>query len=191
MDAGRARRDGVHFQRMRNGLYAAAAIPVRHVLNLRQGFGEQFSAGGFLVDWSAPRPRLALVRVNRRGHSTWEVAKGKMEPGENPAATATREIREEMGISAALRVTRPLGIVRYGFYTRDGEPKLKTIFLYLVEADGPIESFAPAGAEGIDEVRWFDVDEALDALAHPSLRASIGRLVEALGERDAEVRGRA
>jgi RNA:NAD 2'-phosphotransferase (TPT1/KptA family)/ADP-ribose pyrophosphatase YjhB (NUDIX family) len=191
VDAARARREGVPFQRMRNGLYAAESIPVRHVLNLRAGFGEQCSAGGFLVDWSGAAPRVALVRVSRRGYSTWEVAKGKLELGENPAVTAAREIREEMGLASPVRATRSLGTVRYGYYTREGEPKLKTIFLYLLEADEVPAAFTPAVGEGIEEVRWFGIDEALDALAHPSLRGSIARFVQALRERDAELHGAA
>jgi hypothetical protein len=75
-----------------------------------------------------------------------------------------------------------VGTIRYGFSTPDGSPRLKTIYLYVLEADGPCQ-FAPARGEGIDEVRWFGLQEALDALAHPSLRGAISRLVGALAER--------
>ncbi len=182
VDAARARREGLRMERTRSGHYAAERIPVRHVLNLREGFAEQASAGGFLVDWQAGVPRVALIRVGRRGGATWEVAKGKLEPGETPAAAAAREVREEMGIACGVRVSAEVGSIRYGFSTPDGSPRLKTIYLYILEADGPCE-FAPASGEGIDAVRWFALQDALDALAHPSLRSAISRLVSALGDR--------
>jgi RNA:NAD 2'-phosphotransferase (TPT1/KptA family)/ADP-ribose pyrophosphatase YjhB (NUDIX family) len=186
VDAARARREGLRVERTRSGHYAAERIPVRHVLNLREGFAEQASAGGFLVDWQGGAPRVALIRVGRRGGATWEVAKGKLEPGETPAAAAAREVREEMGIGCAIRVSAEVGSIRYGFSTPDGSPRLKTIYLYVLEAEGPCE-FRPASGEGIDDVRWFALQEALDALAHPSLRSAIGRLVSALGDRAEEL----
>jgi len=187
VDAARARREGVPFTRTRAGQYYARSIPVRHVLNLREGFAEQASAGGFLVDWSAGRPRLALIRVIRRAGATWEVAKGKMEAGEAPAAAAVREVREEMGVEVPLAVSRALGSIRYGFSTPEGQPRLKTIHLFLIEPSGPIADFRPSTREGIEAVRWFGVDEAVQSLGHPSLRSSIGRLLAALDDRAAEL----
>lgn len=187
VDAARARRDGVQFERTRAGHFVAKSVPLRHVLNLRDGFAEQASAGGFLVEWSTGAPRIALIRVCRRGGSTWEVAKGKIEPGEAPQETAIREVREEMGVHAPVQVRGELGTIRYGFCTPDGSPRLKTIYLYVLEPTADVSSFAPATSEGIDAVRWFALEEALASLAHPSLRASIGRLLGALEERAAEL----
>ena len=188
VDAARARRDGIRFQRTRSGQYQAAMLPVRHILNLRDGFGEQASAGGFLVDWVQGEPRLALVRVQRRSGVTWEVAKGKIEPGEQPESAAIREVQEEMGLTVPLAVTGRLGVIRYGFSTPDGMPRLKTIYLYLLEAQGPIHGFTPAQQEGIECVRWFPVQEAIPLLTHPSLQGITGRLVAVLGERAAQLR---
>lgn len=187
VDAARARRDGVHFERTRAGHFIARSVPIRHVLNLREGFAEQASAGGFLVDWTTGAPRIALIRVCRRGGSTWEVAKGKIEPGEAPQQTAIREVCEEMGVRSPVAVRGELGTIRYGFCTPDGSPRLKTIYLYVLEAQAEVTSFDPASAEGIDAVRWFALEEALASLAHPSLRAAIGRLLGALEERAAEL----
>lgn len=187
VDAARARRDGVTFDRNKAGLYTTESIPVRHVLNLRDGFAEQASAGGFLVEWASGEPRVALIKVSRRHGSTWEVAKGKLENGEAPSSAAVREVREEMGFDNPVHPRRTLGTIRYGFYTREGTPRLKTIYLYLLEAEGTVGSFSPAGAEGIEAVRWFGVAELVHALAHPSLRSSLGRLLEALDERAREL----
>lgn len=187
VDAGRARRDGVIFDRNKSGLYTTEGVPLRHVLNLRDGFAEQASAGGFLVDWSRGEARVALIKVARRNGATWEVAKGKIEPGEAPPSAAVREVREEMGIDVPIVPRRTLGTIRYGFYTREGAPRLKTIYLYLVEATETVGEFTPAIDEGIEAVRWFGVTELVHALAHPSLRGSLGRLLEALDERAREL----
>lgn len=187
VDAVRARRDGVHFARAREGLYTATEVPIRHVLNLREGFAEQASAGGFVVEWSTGVPRIALIRVTRRHGATWEVAKGKLEPGESPSAAAVREVQEEMGFVAEMTEVRQVGAVRYGFYTREGAPRVKTISIFVMEVPGPGGGFTPAAAEGIEEARWFEISEALSVLSHPSLRATLGRLMQALDQRAAEL----
>jgi putative RNA 2'-phosphotransferase len=187
VDAARARRDGAVFERTRSGQYSASSVPLRHVLNLRDGFAEQASAGGFLVDWSSGAPRIALIRVTRRGGATWEVAKGKLEPGEPPMTAAVREVCEEMGVRSPISVSGQLGTIRYGFSTPDGSPRLKTIHLYVLETPEAACGFAPAREEGIDAVRWFDLDDAIASLAHPSLRSAIGRLLAALETRAAEL----
>lgn len=187
VDAGRARRDGVQFTANRSGQYTAEEVPLRYILNLREGFAEQASAGGFVVDWTGAVPRIALIRVARRHGSTWEVAKGKIEAGETPDRTAAREVQEEMGVRAEVLVRRSLGTVRYGFSTPDGSPRLKTIHLYLLELSEAVVDFKPAEGEGIDSVMWFSLEETLEVLAHPSLRMSIGRLLEALADRATEL----
>ncbi|MSQ03457.1 MAG: NUDIX domain-containing protein [Myxococcales bacterium] len=183
VDAARARRDGVTFERSRAGLYLSSAIPLRHVLNLREGYLEQASAGGFVVDWCTGVPRIGLIQVARRQGLTWEVAKGKLEFGEPPSVAAVREMREEMGVDVPVREVRTLGAVRYGFYTREGAPRLKTISLFLIELAEPFEDFKPLAEEGIAAARWFGLAEALQVLSHPSLRSVVGRLVGLLDKR--------
>ena len=187
VDAVRARRDGVQFARAREGLYTTPEVPIRHVLNLRQGFAEQASAGGFVVEWSTGAPRIALIRVARRNGATWEVAKGKLEAGESPEVAAVREVQEEMGFLADVTHVRQVGSVRYGFYTREGAPRVKTISIFLMEVSGPGTGFLPAASEGIEEARWFAIQEALSVLSHPSLRGTLGRLIQALDARAAEL----
>lgn len=181
VDAGRARRSGVRIHRGRSGLYVADPIPMRHVLNLREGFREQHSAGGILVRQRHGRNELALVRCTRRSGSTWEIAKGKLELGENPEAAAIREVGEEMGIDATLSITQPLGMVRYGFQTPEGEPRLKSMYVYLMAADPVPERFDPARLEGICDVRWFPVQEACRRVTHPSLLQLVGQIRQILG----------
>lgn len=177
IDVPRARRAGVRFHNVRPGmLWSTTAIPMTHVLNLRRDFDVQLSAGGIPVQrFPDGKLRMALIRVTRRSGRTWEVAKGKMEPGETPEVTAVREVQEEMGINTNFDVIRFVGPVRYGFLAPGGAPRLKTIFLYLLQPRSDLANFVPAGAEGIGEVRWFLPDDAVDAVSHPSLQPVMRR----------------
>ncbi len=171
VDAGRAQRRGVRFQpRRRGSLFVTRSVPARHILNLQDRFAEQLSAGGLpAVRDQSGQIRVALIQVTRRSGVTWEVAKGKLEPGEVPEYTAVREVQEEMGLSCDLRVTAPIGVIRYGFLAPGGLPRLKTVYLYLMEPLGPMVDFTPAEGEGIGAVRWFPLDEAVRAVTHTSL----------------------
>lgn len=171
VDTARARRAGVRFGRTRMpGLYTCASVPARHIMNLRPSYAEQWSAGGLPVRrFPDGTLRVALVQVVRRSGATWEIAKGKLEPGESPEAAAVREIQEEMGLSSPLRVVRHVGDVRYGFTAPGDLPRLKTIFFFLVEPIEPMSSFSPQASEGIAQVGWFTVDEAVRAVTHTSL----------------------
>lgn len=185
IDALRARRDKVNFYRTRRGgLYRSLPIPARHILNLQPGYGPQLSAGGLPIrrdengNWS-----MAMVRVARRRGVTWELAKGKIEVGETPEVTAVREVQEEMGLSCDLEVLRYVGDVRYPFTIPEGEPRLKTVMVYLLEPKGEV-TFTPKGDEGIREVEWFDPDAAVRAVTHSSLRPMMHRVREVLRTMD-------
>jgi len=150
------------------------------VLNLRRGYAEQHSAGGFLFRDRGHGPELALVSCTRRSGTTWEIAKGKLEPGESPEQAAVREVREEMGLDATPEILRSLGVVRYGFQTPEGQPRLKSMFVYLMRLDPAPERFRPASGEGIGEVRWFPVSEACRLVQHPSLVEILAELQRVL-----------
>ncbi len=176
IDAARARREGMRFDRNNQGLWQVNQVLLRYVLNLRDGYAEQVSAGGIPVWYGPDGPRCALIRVHRRAGGSWEVAKGKLEIGETPTEAAVREVREEMGYPLDLRITHDLGFVRYGFQTPDGSPRLKTLHMYLMETPHQVTDFAPAGAEGIREVSWFTPQEASRVVNHRSLRPIMRRL---------------
>jgi RNA:NAD 2'-phosphotransferase (TPT1/KptA family)/8-oxo-dGTP pyrophosphatase MutT (NUDIX family) len=186
VDTTRARRRGVRFFRHpRGGLYRATPVPVTHVLNLQDRFDLQFAAGGIPV-----RPdgngswELALIRVARRRGVTWEVAKGKLEPGEPPEIAAVREVQEEMGTDTPMAIDRFVSRIRYPFTTPDGSPRLKTVFLYLLLAEAYELEFQPKEDEGIRDVAWFPLDEAVRAVTHSSLRPAMIKARELLAYGD-------
>ena len=186
VDVSRARRDGCRFYPARPGLWRVESVPARHILNLQPGYDEQVSAGGIPV-WDTPDgPELALIRVVRRFGTTWEVAKGKLEVGETPAQASVREVGEEMGlpdaVAATLSIRSPLGSVRYGFTTPSGEPRLKTLHMFLLGIGERVEVFHPATREGIDAVGWFSPTEAARLVTHRSLKPLMRRVSRMLGD---------
>jgi RNA:NAD 2'-phosphotransferase (TPT1/KptA family)/8-oxo-dGTP pyrophosphatase MutT (NUDIX family) len=173
VDTARHRRRRLRLQRSRrSGLYVARSLPLTDVLNLQPKFEEQRSAGGIpIVRGEDGQWRMALIRVVRRSGVTWEVAKGKLEAGEPPEWAGIREVKEEMGIDTDLSVRGLVGLVRYGFLAPGGLPRLKTIYLYLLEPTAPIDApFRPSEREGVKDVKWFTTDEAIAAVTHTSLR---------------------
>ena len=172
----RARRGGVRFYRnKRTGLFEADHLRIQDVLNLKGEYAEQHSAGGIPVTLDEHgQPRMALIQVKRRNRTTWEVAKGKLDPGETPEVAAVREVQEEMGIGVPMRIHEFVTKIRYGFYVTPNQPRLKTVHLYLLQPLEPITTaFRPAQDEGIGDVRWFSPDEACDIVRHSSLIPAI------------------
>lgn len=172
VDTVRQRRRRLKLQRNRRGLYIARTVGISDVLNLQPLFAEQRSAGGIPILRDANgRPQMALIRVTRRSGVTWEVAKGKLEPGEPPEWAGIREVQEEMGITVDFDVRALVGLIRYGFLAPGGLPRLKTVYLYLLEPKGAMdERFVPASREGVKDVRWFSPEEACRVVTHTSLR---------------------
>ena len=56
----------------------------------------------FLSDPTGPDPQVLLIRQYRyaAGGYVWEVPAGRLDPGEDPAACAARELEEETGCTA-------------------------------------------------------------------------------------------
>jgi len=184
IDATRARQAGTKFQLNHRGLWQAPTIAVKHVLNLRKGFGHQFSAGGFPIYYGPNGPEIALIKVRRRFGATWEIAKGKLEPGESPVQCGIRELQEEMGAEMTLHVERDFGFVRYGFLTPEQEPRLKTMYVYQFRCEERVEDFQPASGESVVDVGWFRPAQADKVVTHRSLRPLMRRLLKGLETRN-------
>lgn len=102
--------------------------------------------------------RIALIRQLRPSidRFIWEVPAGVLEPDEDPAACAARELTEETGYRAE-RIT-PLG----AFYVAPG---YSAEYLHLFKAEG-LTPGEPCREEGerIEEVAWFSLDAAAELI---------------------------
>ena len=132
----------------------------------------EFSAGGVVVRGADGGRELAAV-VPRDG--VLALPKGHPEEGESRRDAATREVREETGLTA--EPGDKLGDVRY-WYTLHGERVLKVVTFYLFEH--------PAGdlADHDDEVleaRWVPLGDAPGLLSYDGERRMAQAALERLG----------
>jgi 8-oxo-dGTP diphosphatase len=110
--------------------------------------------------------RGGLVAVVHRPHrADWTLPKGKLEPGEDDAAAALREVREETGWTVA--IDADLATVAYTL--PDGREKSVRWFLMHAVAE------AGAPEQDVDEVRWLAADEARALLTYDGDRELLER----------------
>src|SRR4051812_29481439 len=128
----------------------------------------EFSAGGVVVRKLAGRWVLAAIRPGGKKPGVWALPKGAIDPGEDPAATAVREVCEESGVRA--KVDRKLGDVKY-VYTWDGERVFKVVSFYLLRySSGRLGDIAPEFEHEVAETRWLPLEDAPKLLAYKGER---------------------
>lgn len=135
----------------------------------KQKVVEEVSAGGVVVH----RGKVLVIRFV--GSRQWVFPKGHIDPGENAAAAAQREVHEETGFR--VRVGKPLDIEHYTYRHPDGAQIRKKVYYFscalLSEKRQPI-------AGDPDEkfiVQWMPVAVAMRKLAYPSLRVLLKKTV--------------
>lgn len=122
---------------------------------------EETSAGGLVIDGSAPVPHAALIaRLDRHGALQWCLPKGHVEPGETFEQAAAREVAEETGISC--RVLESLGTIDFWFTTETARIH-KTVHHFLLEATGG--ELSDADIE-VEQVAWVPMQDVPARLAH-------------------------
>lgn len=121
------------------------------------------SAGGVVVRRASGGPLVLLIRD---GHRNWGFPKGHIEAGEEPAAAAMREIREETGIDH-LSMVGTLATIAWTFRFR-GAQVHKTCHFFAFETD-QIRT-KPQRREGISACRWVTLDTGKRLLTHENAR---------------------
>jgi 8-oxo-dGTP pyrophosphatase MutT (NUDIX family) len=110
--------------------------------------------------------RDGLIAVVHRPHrDDWSLPKGKLEPGEDDAAAAVREVREETGCDAVIE--GDLGTVSYK--VADGRPKRVRYYLMAAGAD------TAETAADVDVVRWLAPDGVEELLSYATDRDVLER----------------
>ena len=126
-------------------------------------------AAGGVVWRRAPGGEVEVLLVHRPRYDDWTVPKGKLDPGEDHAAAALREVEEETGLRCVLGPELP----STSYVDRRGRPK-QVRYWAMTPVDG---RFTP-GPE-VDEVRWLPLAEARALLTYPRDRS----VLDALGAR--------
>lgn len=124
----------------------------------------EISSGGVLVRRMRGRWWLAAIRPAGKRPGVWALPKGRVDAGEEPAATAVREVAEETGLAGDLE--GKLGDVRY-VYTWEGRRIFKIVSFYLLRHRGGRIGDVPAEhRHEVAEVRWLPLEEAPRLLAY-------------------------
>jgi 8-oxo-dGTP diphosphatase len=121
--------------------------------------GEKVAAGGVVIDSASKPPRVLLI--HRERYDDWSFPKGGVTAGETIEEAALREVKEETGLNC--RITERLSQMRYNYRTRSGKRRPKVVHYFLMEATG---GALHATGEEVDEVAWFDFDEATRRLSY-------------------------
>jgi 8-oxo-dGTP pyrophosphatase MutT (NUDIX family) len=139
----------------------------------------EFSAGGVVVRSIKGRPHLAAIRPRGKKEGVWALPKGNIDPGESPAETAVREVREETGVES--RPVEKLGDVRYVYTRRGGFRVFKVVSFFLLRAGrGRIGEIDESMRIEVAEARWLPLDEAPRLLAYGGEREMAAKALERL-----------
>lgn len=115
--------------------------------------------------------------IHRRG--SWDLPKGKLDPGETLEACAIREVQEETGLQQ-LSITAPLGST-WHVYPEKGQLILKESVWFKMTSD-QADDLIPQTEEDIVEARWVTAEELPDILAgaYPSIQEVMERVASSL-----------
>ena len=119
-----------------------------------------YAAGGVL--WRIVDEKLLVLLIHRTKYKDVTLPKGKVDPGEMLAETASREIFEETGIRVSLGV--PVGVSRY----RLPNKRQKIVHYWAAEAtDAAIRASAFVPNKEIAALEWVTLKKAFGRLSYP------------------------
>lgn len=154
---------------------------------------KRLSAGLLLFRREGRMLEVLLVRPGgpywrKRDVGAWQIPKGAVEPGEEPLATAFREVEEELGLRLE-GDPLPLGRIRQTggklveAFAIEAEFDPKALVSNMFEMEWPPRSGTIKRFPEVEEARWFTLPAASEMML-PSQLPLLGRLAETLGPED-------
>ena len=140
--------------------------------------GRATSAGG--VVHRAETGTLEVVLVHRREPPLWALPKGTPNAGETLAETAIRETREETGLQ--VEIEEPISSISYFFVHRRTRFHKTVHFFLMRPTGGRLEDHD----HEFDEVRWVQLEEALQLMTHLTERSVVEAAAKLVAAQEAE-----
>ena len=127
----------------------------------------QVSAGGVVLRAQRSAPEVCLILRYRKEKPLWCLPKGHLEPGEDSAAAAVREVREETGLEA--RVDQPLASITYRFMQPGDKIRYsKRVDFFLMDA--LTDTIEPLDRTEVSEAKWVPLEAAIKMARYPKER---------------------
>lgn len=123
------------------------------------------TTSGGIVFRRNPKNQALEILLMQDAKNRWTIPKGHVEPGEDPGATAEREIREETGLQD-MEVLVWLGKVNFR-YRRSHTLVLMTMYIWLVEAQGDSNKLNPE--DWLNDIKWLSAMDAVDKIAYDDI----------------------
>ena len=128
------------------------------------------AAGGYVTN-----PKDELLVFYRRG--SWDMPKGKIDPGETPEAAAVREVQEETGLKNI--ESGDFIMHTWHTYREKGERILKKTWWYKMST--PEFEVVPQTEEDIELIEWVNPQEWL--ATKPEMYGSIRDVIQLANEK--------
>jgi len=109
------------------------------------------AAGGIVMNEDGE-----ILVIFRRG--SWDIAKGKVDPGEKIEDAAVREVEEETGIKKIKR-KKLIDITYHTYSGKNGDRRIKKTYWYSMKA--PKQPLTPQTEEDIEKAEWVNPNEFL------------------------------
>jgi 8-oxo-dGTP pyrophosphatase MutT (NUDIX family)/ribonuclease HI len=121
---------------------------------------EQHSAGGVVYRKEGSKYKICIIA--KKNKSIWALPKGRVAEGETPEETAVREVGEETGHRAEIKLK--IDEIQYFFYWRENNTFYhKFVYFYLMPL---VEENAVQKDLEADAVKWVTPGEAYSMLTY-------------------------